>query len=292
MPLSYALITPARDEAENLRRLADCLAGQTVPPAAWVVVDNGSGADTHIVLEQLATELPWFLWVDSPPTARPLPGGPIVRAFHRGLEEIAADVDVVVKLDADVSFAPDHFERLLEAFKGDPGLGIAGSTCLELENGHWRPIHVTGDHVRGAVRAYRRACLDAVVPLPECVGWDGVDELKAQVLGWSTGLVPGLSFRHHRKLGARDAGKYARWVAQGRGAHFMGYRPLYLLLRVLHHMRRDRGALGMLWGYAEATARREPVYEDTLVREHLRSQQSLRRLHVRAREALGRRRVD
>jgi poly-beta-1,6-N-acetyl-D-glucosamine synthase len=290
--LSYALITPARDEAENLRRLAGCLSTQSVAPTAWIVVDNGSGAETHLVLEQLAAEHPWFRWIVSPPTARPLPGAPIVRAFHRGLEEIAADVDVVVKLDADVSFAPDHFERLLQAFEDDLGLGIAGSTCLELENGDWRPIHVTGDHVRGAVRAYRRACLDAVVPLPECVGWDGVDELKAQVLGWRTGLVPGLSFRHHRKLGERDAGRHARWVAQGRGAHFMGYRPLYLLLRVAHHVRRDRGALGMVWGYALATARREPVYEDRLVREHLRSTQSLRRLHVRAREALGRRRVD
>ena len=291
MPLAYALITPARDEAENLRRLAECLAAQTVAPAIWVVVDNGSEQETHQVLDQLAADLPWFRWVASPPTERPLPGGPIVKAFHRGLDELPAGVDVVVKLDADISFDPDHFERLLTAFEDDPRLGIAGSTCLELEDGAWQPIHVTGDHVRGAVRAYRRPCLDAVLPLPECVGWDGVDELKAQVLGWRTGLVPGVSFRHHRKLGARDAGKHGRWFAQGRGAHFMGYRPLYLLLRVAHHARRDRGAVGMLWGYASAVVRREPVYDDRLVREHLRSQQSLRSLHIRAREALGRSRV-
>lgn len=286
--MRWAAITPARDEADNLRRLADALAAQTVVPTAWIVVDNGSRDRTRELVETLREELPCVRLVDSPPTAQPLPGGPVVRAFHRGLEDVPADVDVVVKLDADVSFDADHAAELLQAFAADETLGITGGVCLEQVDGEWRPTHVTGDHVRGAVRAYRRACLDAVLPLPECLGWDGVDELKAQVLGWRTGVVPGLSFRHHRKLGERDRGRSGRWLAQGRGAHFMGYRPSYLLLRTLHHARRDPAALAMLWGYVSSSLRRAPTYGDALVREHLRRQQSLRRLHVRAREALGR----
>ena len=55
--MTYALITPARDEAENLRRLGQCLLEQTVSPAAWVVVDNGSTDDTVDVVRGLAAAL-------------------------------------------------------------------------------------------------------------------------------------------------------------------------------------------------------------------------------------------
>ena len=34
---SYAVVTPARNEAENLRRLAECLVAQSVPPSAWAM---------------------------------------------------------------------------------------------------------------------------------------------------------------------------------------------------------------------------------------------------------------
>lgn len=286
--MRYALVTPARDEVENLRRLGESLVAQTVLPQAWIVVDNGSTDGSDALVQAFAAEHAWARVVDSPPTKEPVPGGPVVRAFHRGLEALGELPDVVVKLDADVSLEPRYFETLLLAFEADPLLGIAGGTCLEEEDGEWRPVHVTGDHVRGAVRAYRRGCLEQVLPLPERLGWDGVDELKAQVLGWRTGVVPGLAFRHHRRLGERDRGRAGRWLAQGSGAHFMGYRPLYLLLRSLHHARRDPAALAMLWGYAGAAIRREPVYDDAAVRAHMRERQSLRRLRQRAREALGR----
>ncbi len=44
--LSYALVTPTRNEARDLPRLAGCLHAQTVAPRAWVIVDTGSDDDT------------------------------------------------------------------------------------------------------------------------------------------------------------------------------------------------------------------------------------------------------
>ena len=70
----------------------------------------------------------------------------------RALAELADPPDVVVNLDADVSFEPDFFERLLDAFAADPTLGIASGTCYELEGGDWRERHVTGSTVWGATR--------------------------------------------------------------------------------------------------------------------------------------------
>jgi biofilm PGA synthesis N-glycosyltransferase PgaC len=287
--LSYAAITPARDEAASLRRLGASLLAQTVQPREWIVVDNGSTDATAAVMAGLRAQRPWIRWMSIPVDGPMQPGAPIVRAFHAGLEMLDERVDVVVKLDADVSMEPDYFARLLAAFEAEPMLGIASGTCLEDRDGTWQPTHVTGGHVRGAVRAYRWSCLPEILPLEERLGWDGLDELKAATRGWRTGILPGLAFFHHRPVGARDGARPSRWVAEGEGAHYMGYRWSYLVLRSLHHARRDPAALAMIWGYVRSALRREPVYPDSDVRAYLREQQRLRAIPARALEALGRR---
>jgi hypothetical protein len=258
-------------------------------PTSWIIVDNGSDDETIAVAEGLARSHPWVRVISVPGETRPVPGAPIVRAFHAGLVELQPCPEIVVKLDADTSMDDQHFEHLSAAFVHDSSLGIASGTCLELdEDGIWRGIPVTGGHVRGAVRAYRRECLVQVLPLEERVGWDGIDELKASVLGWKTLMFADLAFYHHRALGSRDAGRGARWRAQGNAAHFMGYRFGYLVLRSLHHARRDPHALSMISSYLAASLRREERYGDPAVLAYLRKRQSVRFLRDRAREALGR----
>ena len=287
--LTYALVTPARDEAANLSRLARSLATQTHLPERWVIVDNGSSDETPEVLDELARRFSWVRTATVTGTAKPVPGAPIVRAFHAGLRILGCEPDIVVKLDADTSMEADHFRRLLEEFAADPALGIASGTCLEQgADGEWRPMRTTAGHVRGAARAYRRECLQQVLPLEERVGWDGIDELKASVLGWTTRMLPDLTFYHHRPLGSRDGSRTARWRSQGEASYYMGYRFSYLVLRSVHRARRDVAALAMISSYAAAALKREPRCADDAVRAHLRRRQSLRYLGLRAREAFGR----
>jgi glycosyltransferase involved in cell wall biosynthesis len=277
--LSYALVTPTRSERTNLERLAAALAAQTTRPTHWVIVDNGSDDGTDAVAAQLARTHDWITAMSIPGEDRPVPGAPIVRAFHAGLAALGELPDLVVKLDADVSMAPDHFALIGAAFAADRSLGIASGMCLEQDpDGQWLPVKVAKGHVRGAVRVYRRECLEQVTPLVERVGWDGLDELKATVLGWSTRTLPDLEFQHHRRLGARDGAPTARWRAQGDAAWFMGYRFSYLVLRSLNHARRDRAALSMIPAFLSAAVRRRERYADLAVRKHLRQTQRLRTL--------------
>lgn len=286
--LRYAVVTPVRDEAQNLGRLAASLAEQSVPPARWVVVDTGSSDETISVAWALAGELP-FVQVAAAPDdlADPTRGAPIVRAFEHGVGLLDLAPDVIVKVDADVSFPPDYFSRLLDAFSADPSLGIASGGAEELDGDGWRRRYATGQSVWGAARAYRRPCLEAVRPLEASMGWDGIDEAKAQLAGWTTRTLPDLIFRHHRLEGERDGRRWRAWAARGRASHYMGYRAWYLGLRALHHARSEPAALALVWGYAVAAIRGETVCADEALRSHLRRNQSVKTLRSRRREAIG-----
>lgn len=287
--LSYALITPARNEADNLPRLAESLVAQTVAPTVWVVVDNGSTDATAELVSSWAAEHPFIVLRQEPDAGGATRAEPTVRAFESGLAEIGDDLpDVVVKLDADVSVDPDYFERLLDAFDRDEQLGMASGTCFEVIGGEWRQRHVTKGHVWGASRAYRRRCLQDVLPLESGLAWDGIDELRAAVKGWRTTTLVDLPFRHHRPEAAREASRWHAWTSTGRTSHYMGYRFGYLVLRTLKYARRDIAALGSIWGFISSALRRTPRYPDATIRAHLRRKQSLRNLPARISEAFGR----
>jgi glycosyltransferase involved in cell wall biosynthesis len=285
MGLTYAAVTPARDEAENLPRLAAALLAQTVRPVRWVVVENGSTDGTDELVRALAAEHDWIRLLQTEASAAYDRTSPYMRAWHAGVEALDGVGEVVVKLDADVSFEPNHFERLLAEFERDPALGIAGSTCWEERNGSWQEQRVARSHVRGAVRAYRRECLVGVLPLEERFGWDTIDELKAQLNGWQVRSIADLAFYHHRQTGQRDGARRS-WESHGDLAWYLGYRPSYLLLRTAFRACSDPSALATLYGWARAALRREPRYANQEVRWILREQQSMSQLPLRAREVL------
>jgi biofilm PGA synthesis N-glycosyltransferase PgaC len=285
---SYAVVTPARDEAENLPRLAACLAAQTIRPQAWKIVDNGSSDGTLEAARLIAAEHDWVEVLSLPGTAHADRGAPVVRALQAGIAALD-DPEIVVNVDADISIDPDYFERLLAKFDADPALGIASGSAFELERGEWRQRFVTDTTVWGASRAYRRECLLELLPFEERIAWDGVDEFKANARGWRTTAFEELPFRHHRREGQRDGSAWRARRNQGNAAHYLGYRPSYLVLRALWHTRREPAALGLIWGYTAAALRREPQSEDKDAREFLRRRQSVRNLRLRALEATGRR---
>ena len=278
--LTYAVVTPARDEEENLERLSAALIAQTLTPLEWVVVDDGSTDRTPELVRELGTDHPWIrLHTEAQREGgaleqgrrhgRPLDG------LKRGVAQLSVVPDVVVKVDADVDIDPDYFETLLERFADDPLLGIASGSCYELEDGEWvRRTKVEGT-VWGASRAYRWNCVPDMMSLEPSMGWDGLDELKVQLRGMHTQSFTELQFRHHRPEGGRERSRLHQGAALGRASWYMGYRPSYLVLRSVYRAREEPAALAMMWGYASSALRRSPRCPDVQLVHELRSRQRL-----------------
>jgi glycosyltransferase involved in cell wall biosynthesis len=285
--LTYTLISPVRDEEGNLGRIAECLVSQTQVPDEWIIVDNGSTDATLSMARELEAEHDWIRVLSVEPDRTTPRGGPIVLAFNAGLATVERPTDIVVKLDVDLSFEPDYFERILSHFIRDPKLGIASGVAYEHDGKGWWLDRGARQHVRGNARVYRWACLQDVLPLETRMGWDGLDEVKARTRGWDTRFLSDVPYYHHRPLGEREGDRVSKWRGQGRMHHYMGYRPSYLLLRALYRAGRDPLALAIVWGYTECAIKREPQCADAEVVAELRSQQSARQLPRRMREMVG-----
>jgi hypothetical protein len=256
-----------------------------------VIVDDGSRDGTAEAAAALARSVPWISVAHTGRgSGRVADGrreGRALRSFREGVETLPRPVDVVVKLDADVTVPEHYFAELMEAFRADDRVGMASGTRCELKGGRWRPVHLTGTAVQAQVRAYRWDCWHGLLPLEERMGWDGIDEARAILSGWRTHVVDGLEFRHHRVMGRRDGSRIRGRAAEGTAAHFMGYRPSYLVLRALWQARREPAALAMIWGYAAAVAGRRSRCQDAAARAYVRDQQAARRLGARLREVRG-----
>ena len=273
--MNYAIVTPVRNETENLSRLAESLCAQSLRPSAWMIVDTGSDDGTPAMIAELIAEHDWIATCTSTAGESPTRARAIVHGFNVGVQELGDLPEVVVKLDADVSMEPDYFERLVAAFREDEHLGIASGTCFEREQGEWTQRHVTGDHVWGATRAYRMDCVPEMMELEPCMGWDGLDEIRVQLRGMRTQTFVDLPFRHHRQEGGRELTSLHHGDALGRASWYMGYRPSYLMMRALYRLPREPAAIGMLWGYAAAAATRAPRCPDERVINALRERQRL-----------------
>lgn len=277
--LSYAIVTPARNERDNLLRLAESVLAQDHLPASWIIVDDGSDDGMDVVADDLARRHDWILVVGTGEEAANLAlgrrRGRDLLAFRRGLRSLPVPVDIFVKVDADTSFDPDYFGRLLGRFAEQPDLGIAGGTCFELIDGEWERIKVSGSHPRGASRAYRWTLLDEVFALEPEMGWDGVDEVMAELRGFRTAGFTDFGFRHHRKVGERE-GRLRAGSALGRQAWYMGYRPSYLLLRAVYRARENFASVAMVWGYVWSAATGAPQCPNLTVTRRVREGQRLR----------------
>ena len=233
------------------------------------------------MLAQLAAEHDWIRPLERPAADREeslAHGRRKARdldAFLYGAVPLRESVDVIVKVDADVDFDPDYFAVLIGRFEEDETLGIASGTCYEQENGEWVRRTKAESTVWGATRAYRSDCLPDLMALEPCMGWDGLDEISVQLRGMRTQTFVDLPFRHNRPEGGREFSSLHQGEALGRAAWYMGYRPSYLTIRAVYRARREPAALGMLWGYFGAAAKRVPQCPNEALVEALRDRQRL-----------------
>jgi biofilm PGA synthesis N-glycosyltransferase PgaC len=257
----YVLISPVKDEGPHVELTLRSVTSQVLKPTRWVIVDDGSTDRTAEIVERYARDFPFITLLRNARAGVRNTGSAEVQAFYRGYDSLGqTEFDFIVKLDGDLSFAPDYFEKLLGRFTADERLGIASGVYLEADDdGTWTIVPMPSYHAFGACKVIRRACWDDIEGFASTPGWDTADEIRAWNRGWKTGHFQDLEARHHKPEGsAMGALKTSRM--HGEIHYVTGGDPLFLLLKVVDRVRARPflfGALALLFGYAHAVATRK-----------------------------------
>jgi glycosyltransferase involved in cell wall biosynthesis len=272
----YVIVTPVRDEAATLSLTIRSVAGQSVLPVEWVIVNDGSSDGTAGIIDAAAAEYPWIHAVHRRNRGCRLPGGGVVEAFNDGLAQLRRDDwDFIVKLDGDLSFDCRYFEECFGRFDQDPSLGIGGGLICNSIGGELRVESCPWFHVRGATKIYRNACWKALGGFWPSAGWDTIDEMKAQRLGWRTRSFNDLHVVHHRPTGAAD-GFWAALVKYGRANYIAGYHPLFMVCKCIKRLFQPPcivGSFALFYGFLSSYAKRVPQVDDPATIAYIRGQQ-------------------
>ncbi len=230
------VITPTRNESAHIPITLQCMSKQTRPPLKWIIVDDGSSDNTGEIVKEFMQNAGFIEYVRLSDRGYRKPGAGVVEAFYEGYKKIGqTDYDAIAKFDADQEFPPDFLAKIGEAFRKDPSLGITGPTQYERHgaSGQLRKTMVPEGFVGGPHKFYRRQCFEDIGGLIHRAGWDGVDAIRANMKGWTTGEIPDLAINHLRPTGtAKGEGLEKACEKYGDISYYMGGYFWYFMLRV------------------------------------------------------------
>lgn len=196
------IIIPAYNEAEFIGETLQSLIGQSQPADKIVVVDDGSTDKTPEIVSEFTEKHPEISLIKNTSKGKHLPGSKVVNAFNLGFKTLDEDFDIVCKFDADLIFPKNYLEKISLLFDQNLKTGMVGGFCEIQKNGDWVLENLTGkDHIRGALKAYRKACFKDIGGLKPAMGWDTVDELLAQYHGWEIKTDESLRVKHLKPTG-------------------------------------------------------------------------------------------
>ncbi len=275
----YVLISPCRNEADYMRRTLDSVAAQTVTPALWLIVDDGSTDATPDILREYADKHDWITVVTKPDRGHRAVGPGVIDAFYFGVEQIdLAAYAYSCKFDLDLEIPPRYFEILISRMEDDPRLGTCSGKPYIMRNGALVSERRGDEMSVGMTKFYRRECFDDIGGYVREVMWDAIDCHKARQKGWIARSwdEPDLRFEHLRPMGSSQSGIYTGRRRHGFGQYFMGSDPLFFLATSIFRMAEPPyilGGLAAIQGYLGAWLRRDRQLDDPELIRFIRAYQ-------------------
>lgn len=281
--IKYFIITPVRDEALYIEKTLKSVASQTIKPVEWIIVNDGSSDGTGEIIDRYSSQYDWIKTVHRKNRGFRKSGGGVIEAFYDGFNRIEQiEWDFIVKLDGDLSFETEYFEKCFQQFRENPRLGIGGGAIYSNIKGKLELERNPMFHVRGATKIYRRRCWDAIGGLIKAPGWDTIDEVKANMKGWETKTFFEIRAIQLKYTGAAD-GTWRSSVKDGVANYVSGYHPLFMFLKCIKRTFQKPyvgGSLGHFYGFISGYTKKIPRIEDRAFINYIREQQ-IRRMTLK-----------
>jgi glycosyltransferase involved in cell wall biosynthesis len=274
----YILVTAARNEEATIEKTIQSVIAQTVLPERWVIVSDGSTDRTDEIIKKYEADYSFIsLCRREADVNRNFASK--VYAIRAGVDKInGTKYDLLGNLDADITFEPGYYEKLLDIFRDNPRLGIAGGIVCEFRDEKWVSQHTNVEwSAAGGIQMFRRQCYDAIggyLPLHKG-GEDAIAEVMARKQGWEVKTFPQLEVFHHRESGTANHSFYAGRIHLGAYRYSLGYMLWFEITRCVSRLRKSYvlAELLTLWGYILAFLRRDKLAVPDDIRDYIRQEQ-------------------
>lgn len=263
-----------------MRRTLDSVIAQTLRPARWVIVDDGSTDETPDILARYAAAHDWITVLRKPDRGARAVGPGVIEAFYFGLDQVDAGAfPYLCKLDLDLDLPPRYFEILIDRMERDPRIGTcSGKPWFRNAAGRWISEKCGDEMSVGMTKLYRRDCFEQIGGFVREVMWDAIDCHKARQLGWIavSWNDEALRFEHLRPMGSSQKGVFTGRRRHGFGQYYMGSDPAYFMATGLYRMAHPPyvlGGLASIQGFLGAWLRGERQHQDAGLRDFIRAYQ-------------------
>ena len=288
---SYVIITPARNESRSIDLTIQSVVAQTKLPLRWIIVSDGSTDGTDEIVQRHTAKHPWIELLRMPERKERNFAGKVY-AFNAGLARVQdLPYDVVVSLDADITFEGDYFEFLLERLASDDKLGLVGTPFRETSSETYDYRFVSIEHVSGACQVFRRKCFEDFGGYMPVKGGaiDNIAVISARMKGWKTRTFTEKYCLHHRAMGTAQQSVWQARFKFGGKDYAIGNHPVWEIFRTAYQMTKPPviiGGVALGAGYVWACVRRaERPVSGELMKFHRKEQMARLKRFFRRRAA-------
>lgn len=254
--MKYSVVIPAKNEEQNIKGTIESIVNQTISPECVLIIDDGSTDRTLEIILELEEKHPCVKHIINNGEKTYKLGGHIVQLFNKGVNELknlGFKSDWFIKLDADITFGNNFIEKI-SSYIEDDSIGIISGTPCFIENNQ-KILEISPPwHTHGQFKIYRDKFLEKVNGIPESLGWDTADNIKAMSLGFITTTVKEINYLMHRKIGGKSSLKKGR-INHGIGCYVLNYSFTYFILKALHDLFKAPYMFGVYYlivGYIKA----------------------------------------
>jgi len=278
--LTYVLMTSARNEEAYIEKTIKSVISQTVLPKKWIIVSDGSTDSTDEIVSKYANKYDFIqlIRVDGDSKRN---FGSKVKALNAALKHLKnVEYNFIGNVDADVSFDPNYYEIMLEKFRDNSKLGLAGG---EIYN-EYDEKNVQGEvdtwHVSGAIQLFRRQCWEDIGGYLQLKrSEDAVAVKMARMTGWDVEKYPDIRVFHCRREGTGKGNILISRFNYGISDYTTGTPPIYMVVKFFNRLREKPYILCSLFrlsGYCYGFLKRERRVLPNEVFKYIRHEQMQR----------------
>ena len=273
--MNYIIVTSAKNEEKSLPGLIESVASQSIKPALWVLVDDGSTDKTQEKIEEAIKKYRWIRSIRLETGKRDL-NVHIARVIKIGYDfaieyckEHSIECDYISFLDADMILKDkDFFKKFISRFEKDKKLAIASGLIESMDtSGTLHEAKNQGDTISCGGMVCRREFLEQIGGFPLSAGQDSVLRAKAIMNGWKIQRFNEIKQIQIRMSSSAEGIKKGYYI-RGTIDYYLNYNPAIVVGKAMGYCLKKPHYAGMTYlvGYFGGLMQGKEQINDRAVR--------------------------